>query len=128
VDKNNNEGMSSSGTEEQRRHTRLESVLPLKYKNLRKSAVSPIGSLTRNISEGGVCFESSEFISLACRMVVEISLPTVPKPIKAISKVAWIRKIPSSEQYELGNQFLEMSKEDKVQITNFVTNVLNTNI
>jgi len=60
--------------------------------------------------------------------VVEINLPTIPKPIKAISKVAWIRKLPSSDQYELGNQFLEMSREDKVQINNFVNNILNTNL
>lgn len=116
------------GLEDKRRHNRLESTLPLKYKNIKTPTNPTVGSLTRNISEGGVCFESSEFISLACRLVLEINLPTVPKPIKAISKVAWIRKLPTSDQYELGNQFLDMTKEDKVHITNFVNNVLNTNL
>lgn len=114
--------------EEKRRYPRLESTLPLRYKNLKKMSTSPIGSLTRNISEGGICFESNEFISLACRLVLEISLPTNPKPIKAISKVAWIRRIPSTNQYELGNQFLEMSKEDKTHVMNFVNSILNTNL
>ena len=117
-----------ANVQEKRKHQRLESTLPLQYRNLRKVGVTPLGSLTRNISEGGVCFESNEFISLACRLVVEINLPTVPKPIKAISKVAWIRKTPSGEQYELGNQFLEMAREDKAHITDFVNNVLNTNL
>lgn len=119
---------NASSLAEKRRYQRLDSVLPLKYKNLRKPTTISLGSQTRNISEGGVCFESNEFISLACRLVVEINLPTLSKPIKAISKVAWIRKLPSNDQYELGNQFLEITKEDKAHIVNFVNNVLNTSL
>lgn len=106
---------------DKRRYPRVDFTLPVQYKNLRKSTVPPAGSITRNISEGGVCFKSSEFISLACRLVVEINLPNISRPIKAISKVAWIRRVPASEQYELGNQFLEMTKEDKAHITEFIT-------
>ena len=106
--------------EEQRRFKRIDFNLPLQYKNLRKATELPAGSLTRNLSGGGVCFRSNEFISLACRLVVEINLPTNPKPIKAITKVAWIRKIPTGDQYELGNQFLDMGREDKEKIVEFV--------
>lgn len=106
--------------EEKRRYKRVDHVVPLQYKNLRIPSELPLASTTRNLSEGGICFQSSKFVSLACRLVVELSLPTSPKPIKAISKVAWIRKIPSSDQYELGNQFLEITKEDKANILNFV--------
>ena len=104
---------------EKRRFQRVDSNLPLRYRNL-KTATVPMGSLTRDIGEGGISFKTSEFISLACRLVVEITLPTVQKPIKAISKVAWIRKLSSGEQYELGNQFLEISKEDKGLINDYV--------
>lgn len=69
-------------------------------------------------------FRTNEFISLACRLVVEINLPAVGKPIKAISKVAWIKRVPSSDSYELGNQFLEITKEDKNHIATFVNNLL----
>ena len=110
---------------EQRRYQRVECNLPLQYRNLKGKGLYPTGSLTGNISEGGVCFKSNEFISLACRLVVEINLPTLAKPVKAIAKVAWIRKVPSGEQYELGNQFLEILKEDKNHIINFVNNLLN---
>lgn len=104
---------------EKRRFQRMDSNLPLKYKNL-KTATVPMGSITRDISEGGMRFKTNEFISLACRLVVEITLPMAPKPIKVISKVAWIRKLSSGEQYELGNQFLEISKEDRTLITDYV--------
>lgn len=111
-------------TEDKRRFKRIDTSLPLQYKNLRKIGDNPTGSLAKNISEGGVCFKSSEFISLACRMVVEITVPTSVKPIKAITKVAWIKRIPNTEQYELGNQFLDMTKEDKAHVSNFVKQVM----
>ena len=111
---------------EKRRFQRIDSNLPLRYKNL-KTATVPMGSLTKNISEGGISFKTNEFISLACRLVVEITLPTVQRPIKAISKVAWIRKLASGEQYELGNQFLEISKEDRNLITDYVSRISTSN-
>jgi len=114
--------------EERRKFQRVGFNLPLQYKNLRKSGEIATGSLTKDIGEGGVRFKSNEFISLACRLVVEINLPTITKPIKAISKVAWIRKIPATDEYELGNQFLEMSREDKSHVTDFVNKVMSKNL
>lgn len=111
--------------EEKRRYQRIDFNLPLQYRNLRKIGEASIGALSKDISGGGVRFKANEFISLACRLVVEITLPTVPKPIKAISKVAWIKKIPASDQYELGNQFLDMTKEDKNHVIDFVNKSLN---
>lgn len=113
---------------ERRRAPRVRFNLPLQYKNLRKIGESPVGSLTKDIGEGGVSFKTSEFISLACRLVVEIKLPTSDKPIKAISKVAWIKKSASGNQYELGNQFLEINKEDKAHILDFINRSITTSI
>jgi c-di-GMP-binding flagellar brake protein YcgR len=114
--------------EENRKYNRVESNFPVQYRNLRKAGIPPVGSTASNLSEGGVCFKANEFVSLACRLVVEISLPNVMKPVKAISKVAWIRKIPSSDQYELGNQFLEITKEDKAHIVSFVNQTMSPKI
>ena len=122
------ENLPANTVEERRRFPRAESILPVKYKNLRNLGLMPAGSLSKDISEGGVRFKTSEFISLACRLVVEISLPADPKPIKAISKVAWIRKVPAGDNYEIGNHFLEITKEDKARIMNFVNSALNTSL
>jgi len=111
-----------SSVVEKRRFRRMESNLPVKYRNL-KMAANPLGSLTKDISEGGIRFKTNEFISLACRLVVEITIPTAQRPIKAISKVAWIKRSPDSDQYELGNQFLEISKEDRAIITDYVSRI-----
>ncbi|MCX5668027.1 MAG: hypothetical protein NTY34_06955 [Candidatus Omnitrophica bacterium] len=74
---------------EKRRFQRVGSNLPLRYKNI-KTATVPMGSITKDIGAGGISFKTNEFISLACRLVVEVTLPTVQRPIKAISKVAWV--------------------------------------
>lgn len=113
---------------ERRRYNRIEYGLPVRYRNLRKAGDAPAAALTKNISEGGTCFNSSEFISLACRLVVEINLPNAQKPIKAISKIAWIRKLPSSDTYQLGNYFLEITREDRELIAKFVNNAVNSSI
>jgi c-di-GMP-binding flagellar brake protein YcgR len=113
-----------NSVEDKRRYKRVGVSLPLEYKDLRKSSDLPKGSLLKNISEGGVSFSSKEFMSLACRLILTINLPNSSKPVKAISKVAWIRRMPISDQYELGNQFLEITKEDREQVVDFVKNSL----
>ena len=115
-------------SEEKRRHPRAESHLPVEYKNLKRLKETPIEVLSKDISEGGVRFKSEEFISLACRLLLEISIPTHDKPIRAITKVAWIRKSPDKKEYEIGNQFLEISKEDKANIANFVNHLITTSL
>lgn len=104
---------------EKRRFQRIDLRVPLQYKELGREK-EPRGTLTRNLSEGGVKFHTDKFISLACRMVVELTIPTVVHPIRAISKVAWIKKLPVGDVYEVGNQFLDMTKEDKSVITDYV--------
>jgi len=120
-------GTQYNSSTDRRRSTRIDSNLPVKYRNLKLTNL-PLGSLTKDISEGGVSFKTNEFISLACRLVVEITIPTLQRPIKAISKVAWIRKNASDDHYELGNQFLEISKEDRAVISDYVSRVSGTTI
>ena len=115
---------SGNHMDEKRRYPRAETNLPISYKNLRNVGDAPVSSMTRDISEGGARFKTSEFISLACRLVLEISIPTSPKPVKAISKVAWIKKLPAGDNYEIGNHFLEITKEDKSRIMEYINSVI----
>ncbi len=115
---------SGNRVDERRRYPRAETNLPISYKNLRSVGEAPVSSSTRDISEGGARFKTNEFISLACRLVLEISIPTSPKPVKAISKVAWIKKLPTGDNYEIGNHFLEITKEDKSRIMDYMNNAV----
>jgi len=110
---------------EKRRFQRVDINVPIRYKELGQDR-SPKGTLAKNLSEGGVKFHSDKFISLACRMVVEMTLPAMNKPIRAISKVAWIRKLPVGDNYEVGNQFLDMTKEDKGFISEYMKKMVSS--
>jgi len=117
-----------STNSERRRHTRVKTRLPLEYRNLRGDAKAQKSVLINDISEGGVKFVSSEFLSLANRLIVTINIPTTARQIKAISKIAWIKKISSGDKYEIGNQFLEISREDKVEVARYIKTVIDLNI
>ena len=105
---------------ERRRSVRVGASIPLQYKKLKELAEGTIGAITHDVSEGGVRFVVNEFLPLASRLVVEVFLPAQPRPIKAISKVAWIRKTSSGEQYIVGNQFLDVAKDDRGQLAEYI--------
>lgn len=99
--------------EEKRRYRRFKAEVPLEYKRLKGSPDLRKGSTTKNLSLGGARFITDEFMPYTARLVMDIMLPLPQRTISAVTKIAWIRKMPNGEKYEVGNQFLEMSKEDK---------------
>lgn len=110
-----------NGTIEQRKNMRIKVHVPLNFRKLRDGAgIRGVSSISKNLSQDGVCFRTSQFVSMACRLIVELDIPKLEKPIKAISKVTWIRKTGSGTEYEIGNRFLEMSKMDKENILKYV--------
>ncbi len=105
---------------DRRKYVRVDVAIPLQYKKLKELSEGTIGAITRDVSEAGVRFIANEFLPLASRLVVQIFLPSQPRGLKAIAKVAWIRKIPSGDQYEVGNQFLDVGKDDKNQLAEYI--------
>ena len=105
---------------ERRRYPRYKLRLPVQYKNMKALSGSPAGALSVDISEGGIRFVGNEFLSLANRIVLNLSLPAPAHPVKMISKIAWIRKVPMGDQYEIGNQFLTMSDDDRDELKTYL--------
>lgn len=104
-----------------RKYQRVQTHIPVRFRKLRDGAdVVGEGSISKNLSEGGVRFMTGEFISMACRLILELDIPMITKPVKAISKVAWIKKADAGNDYEVGNQFLEISRKDKELISQYV--------
>ncbi len=97
---------------EQRKDKRVETHIPVRFRVL-GGGDGTTGSVSKNLSQGGVRFRTREFVPMACRLVVELDMPMAARSVKAISKVAWISRAPSGEGYEVGNRFLEISKKDK---------------
>lgn len=104
-----------------RKYQRVNTHIPVRFRKLRGGPdMAGESSVSKNLSEGGVLFKTNEFVSMASRLVVELDIPMFNKPVKAISKVAWIKKGESGVNYEIGNQFLEISKQDKELISEYV--------
>ena len=114
----------SPAYQERRRNPRANSAMPVQYRGMRQGGDATIGAIARDISNGGIRLVVNEFLSIFTRLVVEISIPSTPKPVRAISKVVWIRKRPYGEQYEVGMQFVDMTEEDKRNIFQFVERLI----
>jgi len=105
---------------EKRKSVRTKAAVPLQYKELDGNTYIGKGALTKDLSEGGVRFISDRFIGLACHLMLEMQLPSIAKPVKAISKPAWVRKARHGADYEIGSQFLALTSEDASQLSNFI--------
>ncbi|MFH0771873.1 MAG: PilZ domain-containing protein [Candidatus Omnitrophota bacterium] len=105
---------------ERREHPRVGVAMPVSYRGIRQSGDSAMNAITRDISRGGIRLLVDEFISVFTRLVVDISIPSTVKPVRVVSKVAWVRKRPHGDQYEVGMQFIDIPEEDRRGIFEFV--------
>ena len=109
--------------DEKRKSLRFRMSVPLEYKKLRGGPEALKGSLAKDLSSGGVRFITDEFMAFTARLVLDIALPLPERSISAVSKIAWIKKLPAGDRYEVGNQFLEMSKDDKNRLSNYLERI-----
>jgi len=106
--------------QERRKAKRIDARLPVQFKDVQRPIETYSGTLSKDLAEGGVRFTSPEFLSVFTRLLIEVSVPSFSRPIKAISKVAWIQKVPRSSQYNVGIQFMDITEEDKKQLASFI--------
>ena len=118
--------MSEAGMSTERRQSpRVKTNIPVRYRVLQDGAEAVgVGSVTCDLGTGGLRFTANEFLSTACRLTLELDLPAVTQPIKAVSKVAWIAKANGEDdcQYHVGSQFMEITKRDQERIAKFLSN------
>lgn len=115
-----------SETKENRKHQRAKVMLPMTYKKSKGDDHPVRFCVATDISEGGIRFNTSEFVPLACHMVLEINVNQLDKPVKCVSKVTWIKKMPDGSSYEVGNHFSEIRKKDKETIAKLIKKVAET--
>jgi len=106
--------------EEKRAHPRFKVRIPVEYRKLRESTALKKGSITEDISLGGTRFITEEFLAFTSRLMLDIDLPIPERSVNVLSKVSWIRKLAAEDYYEIGSQFLEMSKEDKNRLSHYL--------
>ena len=98
---------------EKRRFQRVGIQLPLKF---RETMVQPPvyrGAQVRDVSLGGVRFCTENFIPRDTSLIVEFHLPDNLRAIRAISKVSWLKSLPSGHRFEIGSEFVEMTASER---------------
>ena len=108
---------------ERRQSPRVKTSIPVRYRELRDGAETvSVGSVTCDVSTGGLRFRVNEFISTARRLMLELDIPTLTKPIKAVCKVAWIQEANGEGKfrYRVGSQFTEITQTDRKLIEKYL--------
>ena len=106
---------------EKRQYPRVEAQIPVRYwKQSDAAETTTCGVLTGDISAGGLRFRTKEFISGACNLILELDLPTLKRPVRATSRVAWIKNADTEKEYEARNEFMEINRKDQERISQYL--------
>ncbi|HDZ76623.1 MAG TPA: PilZ domain-containing protein, partial [Candidatus Omnitrophica bacterium] len=101
-----------------RKDIRIYSQLPMNYQVVfddgRKKEV--VSTLTKDISSGGVLFESNEVLPIDASIKLTLSLPGVGHNIEALSNIVRVEEIEFKRQYNIGVEFKEIKEEDREEI------------
>lgn len=110
--------------EERRKFIRLSASLPVAYTVM--PADDSMLTMTKNLSEGGVCFMTKSRLIPGQTVRVDVALPSRTEPVRFTARVMWSGELLSTEEaplphpYEAGVQFLEIPEGDRTAILNYV--------
>lgn len=107
-------------TAERRRFPRVKAGLPVEFRQLTQPERQMAGSLSRDLSAGGVRLTTSRFLARDSRLVVLFTPPGAGRQIRAVARVAWVQERPFGEFCDCGLEFVEITAEDQGTIAGLV--------
>ncbi len=72
------------------------------------------GSLSKDLSAGGVRIVVNEFIPLHTELQVKLHLQNPLRLVDVKGHVVWVRELPMGEQFEVGIEFISQSNANQV--------------
>ena len=105
---------------ERRRFSRVKAGLEVEFRPLADPRRRMAGSLSRDLSAGGVRLTTSRFLACDSRLVLLFAPPGAGRQLRAVARVSWVQERPFSEFYDYGLEFVEISAEDQDAITGLV--------
>ena len=94
---------------EKRKSQRVDVRFPIRFREVRASAATSLGAQGKDISPGGLRFQTESFIPRNASLALEFFLPESGKTIRAVSKVTWLKVLPSGYRFEVGSEFTEVN-------------------
>lgn len=108
--------------QERRAASRIRAYRPVRLHPTGRTRI--IETLTKDLSEGGICCLSPVAIPVDSEINLELVLSTGQAPVSLRARTAWFRMIPHSEQFDLGLIFTEISDTDKRRLSAYLDHIL----
>ncbi len=98
---------------DRRKYPRWQARFPVRFRLLGKPGTY-VGSLSRDVSAGGVKIITDKFVPKDANLEVELFLENVKRLIPAKARVVWLEQLPyGSDSFRLGLEFREMNPRDR---------------
>lgn len=116
--------------DERRKFIRLAINVNVEWKKLdTQDNENKSQSISKNLSEDGVCLIIYDHVEPGDILSLDVGLPT-GKVINAQGKVVWVNEFKVigdkvQKKYDVGVEFIDMNKEDRAEIDQFVFKLIN---
>ncbi|MFH1858625.1 MAG: PilZ domain-containing protein [Candidatus Omnitrophota bacterium] len=111
---------------ERRKYARVATNLYIAY-SLPGSESQEAGVfITKNVSGGGMLFESLREVAVGTLFDLAIHLPTSPLPLLAKGKVVRVKKTRPYGRYDVGVSLVEIHEEDRRELVQYLVATLFT--
>ncbi len=108
---------------ERRKYVRLEASVEVQYTVIGKPGTIEVFS--KNISAGGLCITTKEEIISDTPLQIQIKIPDLKDPIRALARVVWQKKREGTAEgpkayYDTGIEFTGISDFDRFNINRYI--------
>src|SRR3989338_89666 len=93
---------SEMESSEKRRYRRILLRQPVQFQS-QHSALEG-GSLSFDLSAGGMCVDMYDFLPLDAEVTLHVRL-AIEKVVEYVGRVVWVRKYPFADRYRVGLEF-----------------------
>jgi hypothetical protein len=105
-----------SNLPERRKFIRRDFSLPMHYTGYEASLNT---SVSKDVGEQGIKFSSNKFIPVLTRLMLNVFFQQA-EPLKLLGEVVWIRKLPHLDMYSIGTRFVNLSEEQKRNLSEYL--------
>lgn len=106
---------------DKRQHPRYPFKKAVKYQIGEYSC--PDGSLSRDLSRGGICLTVSQFVPVNGSVVLYLQRNQESKVIVVKGTVSWIKMLPDSERYQIGVHFEGLDESVQREVNNIIVSL-----
>jgi c-di-GMP-binding flagellar brake protein YcgR len=103
---------------EKRKFIRILESAEISYRLISKLKLK--GTLSKDISKGGLRFTVREFVPKDSTLKIKINLKKIPLSFETTGKVKWIRRMPAGERFEIGVEFVEITRSVLIHLDQYI--------